>query len=108
LRELIVGDDRETGPRARERAFGGIRRRTNERSANLFERSPLEASFAGSNWTRMAGFCSPPMETWATPGTCAICWARKLSAYSLTTVIGSVSERTDNVRIAAWAGLTFL
>ena len=38
---------------------------------------PLAASLAGSTWMRIAGFWSPPIETWATPGTCEICWARK-------------------------------
>jgi hypothetical protein len=42
--------------------------------------TPLAASLAGSTWMRMAGVRSPKIETWATPGTCEICWARKRSA----------------------------
>jgi hypothetical protein len=42
--------------------------------------TPLAASLAGSTWMRIAGVRSPKIETWATPGTCEICWARKRSA----------------------------
>ena len=36
---------------------------------------PLATSFAGSIWMRIAGFCWPPMNTWATPEIWLICWA---------------------------------
>ena len=42
--------------------------------------TPLLASLAGSTWMRIAGVRSPKIETWATPGTCEICWARNRSA----------------------------
>ena len=44
--------------------------------------SPMAASLAGSSWTWTAGFDSPPMKTWATPGTCESFCTRKLSARS--------------------------
>ena len=40
---------------------------------------PVEASLAGSTWMRIDGVVSPKIETWATPGTCEICWARNKS-----------------------------
>ena len=65
-------------------------------------------SFAGSTWTRMAGFCWPPMATWATPEICEICWATTFSAKSSTLGSGTVSEFADTIRIGESAGLTFL
>ncbi len=70
--------------------------------------SPLAASLAGSTWTRIEGVRSPKTETWATPGTCEICCARKMLAYSSTLISGMVSECTDSSRIGESAGLTFL
>jgi hypothetical protein len=69
---------------------------------------PRAASLAGSTWMRIAGRCSPPSATWATPGTWESCWARKLSANSSTTVIGRVAELADRIRIGESAGLSFL
>jgi hypothetical protein len=36
---------------------------------------PLATSFPGSIWMRIAGFCCPPMMTWATPEIWLICCA---------------------------------
>src|SRR6266540_1471170 len=55
---------------------------------------------------RIAGLRSPPIETRATPDTCEIAGMRKLSAFSWTTVSGSVSERNERVRMGGSAGLT--
>ena len=41
---------------------------------------PIAASLAGSTCTRTARFCSPPMNTCATPAICDICCDRMLSA----------------------------
>ena len=41
---------------------------------------PSEATLAGSIWTRTAGFCSPPMLTWPTPGIWLIRCASMVSA----------------------------
>ena len=41
---------------------------------------PIDASFAGSIWTRMAGFCCPPITTCATPEIFDRCCARMFSA----------------------------
>src|SRR6266540_3647634 len=54
---------------------------------------------------RIAGLRSPPIETRATPDTCEIAGMRKLSAFSWTTVSGSVSERNERVRMGGSAGL---
>src|SRR6202030_4766325 len=67
---------------------------------------PLATSFAGSTWTRIDGFCWPPMTTCATPEIWLICWASWASTASLTVVSGSVSEVADNSRIGESAGLT--
>ena len=69
---------------------------------------PLEASLAGSTWTRIDGARSPNTETCATPFTCEICWARKTLANSSTVISGTVSECTDSSRTGTSAGLTFL
>ena len=55
---------------------------------------------------RMAGFCWPPIMTWATPEIWLICWASWASTASLTVVSGSVSDVADNSRIGESAGLT--
>ena len=67
---------------------------------------PLATSLAGSIWMRIAGFCWPPMMTWATPEIWLICWASWASTASLTVVSGSVSEVADSSRIGESAGLT--
>ena len=41
--------------------------------------NPLATSLAGSSWMRIAGFCWPPMETWATPAIWLICAASLFS-----------------------------
>ncbi len=68
--------------------------------------SPLATSLAGSTWTRIAGFCWPPMNTCATPEIWLICCANCASVPSLTDVSGSVSEVADNSMIGESAGLT--
>ena len=67
---------------------------------------PRVCSFAGSTCTRIAGFCSPPMITCATPVICEICCATTLSAKSSTWVSGSVSECAASTRIGESAGFT--
>ena len=67
---------------------------------------PLATSFAGSTWTRIAGFCWPPMKTWATPEIWLICWPSWASTASLTWISGSESEVAHNSRIGESAGLT--
>ncbi len=67
---------------------------------------PSDASLLGSTWTRTAGFCWPPISTWAMPGNCEICCARMFSAASSTWVIGSSLECTASTMIGGSAGLT--
>jgi len=67
---------------------------------------PIEATLAGSTWIRTAGFCWPPIATWATPEICEICWATTFSAKSSTWGSGTVSEFADTIRIGESAGLT--
>src|SRR4029077_20839981 len=67
---------------------------------------PLAPSFAGSTWTRIDGFCWPPIVTCATREIWLICWASCASTESLTVVSGRVSEVADNNRIGESAGLT--
>jgi hypothetical protein len=55
---------------------------------------------------RIAGFCCPPMITWATPEIWLICCASWASTASLTVVSGSVSDVADSSRIGESAGLT--
>ena len=55
---------------------------------------------------RMAGFCWPPMVTWATPGIWLICWASLVSTLSSTSVSGSVSDVAPSSRMGESAGLT--
>ena len=54
----------------------------------------------------MAGFCSPPIDTWPTPSSWLICWASLVSALSSTSVSGSDSEVTDKSMMGESAGLT--
>ena len=42
--------------------------------------SPTAASLTGSICTRTAGFCWPPTDTCAIPGSCESCWAITVSA----------------------------
>ena len=65
-------------------------------SSNVIWRA---CSLAGSTWTRMAGYCWPPMATWATPEICEICWATTFSAKSSTWGSGTVSEFAETIRI---------
>ena len=67
---------------------------------------PFATSLAGSSWMRIAGFCWPPISTWATPEIWLICWASLVSMLSSTSVNGSVSDVTPRSRIGASAGLT--
>ncbi len=60
---------------------------------------PLATSLAGSIWIRIAGFCSPPIDTCATPEIWLICWAILVSASSSTSISGSVSEVADRSMI---------
>jgi hypothetical protein len=66
----------------------------------------LATSLAGSIWTRMAGFCWPPMLTWSTPESWLICCASLVSALSSSSVSGRVSEVTAMIRIGESAGFT--
>ena len=68
--------------------------------------SPLATSFAGSTWTRIAGFCWPPMKTCATPEIWLICCPSCASTASLTLIKGKVSEVADNSSTGESAGLT--
>src|ERR1700746_2971722 len=60
--------------------------------------SPLATSLAGSTWTRIDGFCWPPMMTCATPEIWLICWASWASTASLTVVRGSGQQEDRRVR----------
>ncbi len=66
---------------------------------------PIEASFAGSTCTRIAGVCWPPTSTSPTPATCDICSATRFSAYASTSVIGAWSDCIERIRIGASDGL---
>ena len=66
---------------------------------------PLATSLAGSICSRTAGFCSPPISTWATPWTWLMRWASLVSAASSTSVSGTAFELTARIIIGASAGL---
>ncbi len=70
--------------------------------------TPRAASASGRKRTRTAYFWLPKTLTWATPGSCEICWPIMVSAYSLTEESGSVSDSTERNSTGASAGFTFL
>ena len=83
---------------------GGDRQR---QRARLRATSPSDASLAGSSWMRMAGFCSPPIETWPTPDELA----DLLREHGVGVVVdlGQRHRRrttTDRIMIGESAGLT--
>src|SRR5262245_2890465 len=69
--------------------------------------SPRAESARGSSWMRTAYFCAPNTETWATPATIEIRWARAFSAYSSSWESGSIGEVSARNRPGWSAGLTF-
>src|SRR5262249_13090403 len=92
LGQLIVGRYREALLRAVDAALGRIGVGDAEHAATSSKVKPRVCSFAGSTWTRIAGFCSPPMVTCATPEICEIRCAITVSAKSSTTVSSNESE----------------
>ena len=69
--------------------------------------NPCAESFRGSTSMRTAYFCAPNTCTCATPLTMEMRCATVESAYSLTVVSGSVSERSDSRMTGKSPGLTF-
>ena len=106
LGRLVVRLDREALPAVLIVPFGALVVALPSTPRTSSSVSPRVCSLAGSTWTRIAGFCSPPMITCATPVICEICCAIDIVGVVVDLVIGSVSECAARIRIGKSAGFT--